>query len=167
VPCFEEWFERLWKDYFARAEAVELFQHALPGVLACELSCHKLACRKIKEGGSHPRARPENRGKITVVPGVQQLRIYRRARGDHSNYFASDELGGFLRIFGLFTYRDTITFANQFGDVATCCVIRNAAHRHRVSALAMPGGQCDLELFRANHRIIEEELIEIAESKKE
>ena len=46
-------------------------------------------------------------------------------------------------------------------------MMRDAAHRNRIAALFMSGGERNLQLARAQHGIIEKQLVEIAQTKKE
>src|ERR1041384_4140771 len=88
------------------------------------------------------------------------------SRRDYSNNLSTNKLRCCLCVFRLLADRDPVTLANELRNVTARGVVRNTTHRHGVAALASPGSQGDFQFLRADHRIVKEQLIKVAEPKK-
>ncbi len=95
------------------------------------------------------------------------MRIRRRARRDHARDFALDDLLRHARIFHLFADGDLESLANQLGNVVLGRVVGHTAHRDGDAFFLVARGQRDLQFARGDHRVFEEQLVEIAEAKEE
>src|SRR5208337_768823 len=62
---------------------------------------------------------------------------------------------------------DLESLADELGDVVLGRVVGHAAHRHGDAFLLVARGQRDLQLARSDHRILEEQLVEIAQAKED
>src|SRR5262249_54829093 len=108
-----------------------------------------------------------DRRQVAILFGLQQLVFKGRSRSYHSDDLAPDKFSGRLRIFCLLADRDSIALLDEFGYIALRRVVGHSAHRDWGAAFLMAGRQRDLHLPRSDERVVEEKLVEIAESEEE
>ena len=103
-------------------------------------------------------------GEIVALLGGERG-IERGAWGENASDFATDDLFGEFGVLHLLADGDAVAFAEQAGDVVFRSVIWDAAHGN--AAFAIARGKSDLELAGSGFGVVEEELVEVAEAKKE
>ena len=115
-------------------------------------------------------ARP--RGFPIGVQGGQKVvalgavgRVDRGAGREDAGDFAANDLFGELGVLHLLADGDAVALAEQTADVAFGRVIGDAAHRDR--ALAIAGGEGDLQLAGGGFRVVEKEFVKIAHAEEE
>ena len=111
-------------------------------------------------------------GKVVVAPGLQQGVLGQGARGHHTDHRAGDHgLGAALArlggVFRLFADRHPKALADEALQIGVRGVDRHAAHRHIGIPVASTARQRDIERLRRRHRVIEEQLVEIAHAVKQ
>src|SRR4051812_28905381 len=131
-----------------------------------ELGSAELACREVEGGESSTLGVAMNSSKKVIV-FRSQTGIRRRARRDHACDFAPHQFFRDSRIFHLLADGYLEPFADELSDVSLSRVIGNTAHRYRDAFFLITRGERDLQLFRSDYRIIEEEFIEVAQPEKE
>ncbi len=91
----------------------------------------------------------------------------RRARREHARDLALHQLLGEPRVFHLLADGDLEALANELGNVVFRRVIGHAAHGNGDALFLVARGQRDLQLARGDHRVLEEELVEVAQAEEQ
>ncbi len=123
--------------------------------------------RQIEPGQRQLALRLGERGEIIVAARIEQRILGERAGRDHPHDRALDHrlgaallgLGGIL---DLLADRDLEALADQAREIGLVAVHRHAAHRDVLAQVLAALGQRDVERGRRAHRIVEEQLVEIA-----
>ena len=123
--------------------------------------------REIEPGQRQLALRLGERGEIVVAAGVEQRILGQRARRDHPHHGALDHrlgaaLLGLGRILDLLAHRDLEALADQPRQIGLVAVHRHAAHLDVFAEMLAALGERDIERRRGLHRIVEEQLVEIA-----
>ena len=121
----------------------------------------ELACAQVCIGESKHAAIGKDRAEIIRTFGFQQIEVAHRACTDDLGDVARDDFTG-LRLAGLIADRDPAPGLDQFRNVTLRRVIRHATHRN---AVAM--GQRQVQQSRRFFRVVEKQLIKIAEPKEQ
>ncbi len=114
-----------------------------------------------------PLRRLEHRGQVVARLGVEQAVLGQRARRDEANHVAAHHrlraaLPGLGRIFHLLAHSHPEAPPDQPLQVFVGAVDRHAAHGDVLAQMLAALGQHDAERLRGRHRILEEQLVEIA-----
>ena len=139
-------------------------QHAAlgSGVLAGQ----ELARRHVEQGDANAvgqGATLRRDGEQVVVGGAGEIGgVGQRARRDHADDVALEELLALARRLHLLTDGDLLSGLYQARDVAIGRVVRDAGHRR-----ALPGGERDGQQPRAQLGVLQEELVEVAEPEQQ
>lgn len=112
-------------------------------------------------------AMASNRGEIIVLARFEKRRAGCGAGRENANDFAADEFLRARRIFHLLADGDFVPGANQTRDVIFGGVIGNATHGHGLALFAIARRESDLEFARGGDGVVEEKLIEIAETEEQ
>ena len=128
----------------------------------------ELAGRDVERGkrGAAPRQRMQG-GQIVPLPGVEQRILGERAGRDQPHHVASNHglgaaLAGLGRILELLADRHPVALPDQPLQVVVGAHHRHAAHRDVLAEMLAALGQHDAERGRGNHRVLEEQLVEVA-----
>ena len=120
------------------------------------------ARRQIEERGGATIAIPAQRGEKVLLIGCQQLGIADRAGRHHPGHLAAHESLRLAGLLDLVADRHLETGSDGLGKIHFKRVVGHPAHRRFALGTALPGGQGDLEERRRAHRVLEEQLVEIA-----
>ena len=123
----------------------------------------KLAGRNVHVRHARPSPCRRHRRQVIVFVRPQQARIHRRAWCYHPRQFAPHQRLGQLRVFHLVADGDPVPLLDQPRDVGFRRVVRHAAHRNRRAFFLVARGERDLQVARGDHRVLEEQLVEIAQ----
>jgi|GEM_PF-3837872 len=123
----------------------------------------ELAGREFDRGDRRRRTLHAERGHTIAGAVVEQALVHARARRDHAPHITLDQALGFLRILHLLAHRDAEACVDQPTKVGLCAVEWNAGHRDSACAL----GERDAKRPVRGHRIVVEELVEVAHAKEE
>jgi len=91
--------------------------------------------------------------------------VKRGAGGEDAGDLAADDLFGELGVFHLLTDGDAEAFAQESLEVALGGVVGDAAHGH--GALAVAGGEGDLQLAAGDDGVVVEELVKVAHAEED
>ncbi len=107
------------------------------------------------------------RGEQEVVGrAFEELGVGDRAGRDHAHDFSPHEFPTLRGRLHLLAHRDLLARADEPRDVPIGGMMRDAGHGNGALAL-LPGGQRDLEQAGSDVRIIEEQLVEVAEPEEQ
>jgi hypothetical protein len=132
------------------------------------LRAHGVLADPVLAGGDIGEGQPEHprdavRGEEVVVRGpVEILGIGERARRDHPDDLAAHQLlalGGRLH---LLAHRDLLALPNELADIGVGGVMRDARHGG-----VLARGERDLQEARSQVRVLEEQLVEVAQPEQE
>jgi hypothetical protein len=128
-----------------------------------QLGRRELAGRRVEVRQARLLLAEHDRGQIARQLGLEDLVVEHDARGHDADDLALDEALGELGILDLLAEDHAVAELGQLGDVAARGVVRDAAHRHRVVLALVARGQREIEEARAEHRVLEEHLVEVTE----
>jgi hypothetical protein len=97
---------------------------------------------------------------------VQRVLVQDRARSDDADDLPADDARARAGRLDLLADGHLVAGLQELRQVAACGVKGHAAHGNPVGALA-PGGERDAEQLGGTDRVLEEELVEIAEPEEE
>ena len=95
------------------------------------------------------------------------MQIHGRAGGDDAHHLAAHEFFARRGLLHLIADSDFVTGAQESGYVVFRGVIRDAAHGHRLIALAIARREGDLQFAGGHDGIFVEQFVEIAQAEKE
>ena len=158
--------QRRREQHLARTQDQQLLANAAVGIVAGKFGGAKLAGRKIECGESRGISGARDAGQKVVLLRTK-LRVGRGARRQYARDLALHQLLGEPRVFHLLADGDLEALANQLGDVVLGRVIRHAAHGNGDAFFLVARGERDLQLARGDDRILEEELVEVAQAEEQ
>jgi hypothetical protein len=103
------------------------------------------------------------RGEVARQLGLEDIVVEHDARRHDPHDLALDQALGELGILDLLDEDDLVAELGELGDVDPRRVVRHAAHRHRIVLALVARGQREIEQPRADHRVLEEHLVEVTE----
>ena len=124
----------------------------------------ELAGRDIDVRKSRPCTVARNGGEVVVFVGAEKMRVGGGAGRDDPGDFAPNEFFAGRGFFDLIADSDAISAPDQARDIAFGRMIRHAAHWYGGAFFFVAGGEGDFQLARGQNRVVEEELIEVAEA---
>jgi hypothetical protein len=153
-------------EQFFRPKLLQLLLHSPQRAFTRNFRGAKLAGGEIQRGEANPVSHLRQRCQEIIFFGPEK-RIRRCSGRDHARDFAAHEFLGEASVFHLLADGDLETFANELADVAFRRVVRHSAHGHGDAFFFVARSERDLQFFRGHNRVIEEELIKIAEAEKQ
>jgi hypothetical protein len=153
-------------EHLARADAHELVEHARQ----LQLGREQLTGGGVEVSEADLRAALGRGwyqcGQVARQLGIEHLVIEHDPRRDDAHDLALDQPLRELRILDLLAHDDLVTELGQLGEVTARRVMGHAAHRYGVVLALVARGQREIEQSRREHRVLEEQLIEVAEPKE-
>jgi hypothetical protein len=101
-----------------------------------------------------------------VAAGVEDVLVEHGPRGDDADDVPPHDAGAVARRLHLVADGDLVPGLEEPGHVSARRVVRHAAHRDPIGALA-PGGERDAQQLRGADCVLEEELVEVAKAEEE
>src|SRR5690554_6193312 len=127
----------------------------------------KLSDGELERGETDLALFRDNGGEVTFSARIEQLFFETEARRDDPDDLARHDPTDGARIGHLLAERDLMPKLRELLDVARDRMMRNACHGDRLIVWPLAATrQGDLEKGRCDHRIVEEELVEIAQPKE-
>src|SRR5271157_4757524 len=158
--------QRRSEQHFAWTQHQQLLTDTSLGIFALELSRAKFAGRKIERRKSYGIPGTRDAAQEIVLLGAE-MRVGGGPRREHPRDLALHQFLGDSRVLHLLADGHLESFANEFGDIVLGRVIWDAAHGHGYAFFLVARGQRDLELAGGDDRVLEEELVEIAQAKED
>ena len=155
-------------QHFRRPHARQLVQRQRPGVAAGELGGAELAGGEVERGNAYRGGRAgavrRDAGEPLALAGVER-RIDRRAGREDARHLAADDGLRGLGVLHLLAQRHAVALAQQALQVGAGGVVGDAAHGHGLGLVAR--GEGELQLPGGDHRVLVEELVEVAEAEEQ
>ena len=113
-----------------------------------------------------PAAAREHGGQEIIFLGLEELKVGGGAGSDDADDFAADEVFAGAGLLHLIADGDFEASAQQPGDVSFRGVKRDAAHGNGFAALAIAGGERDLQFAGGDDGVFVKHFVEIAQAKQ-
>ena len=123
----------------------------------------QLRPRQSDAGGSPPRAAERQRRQVVAAPPVQQGVVGQRPRRHQPRHVALHQSLGLLGVLHLLANRHAVPGGDHPLQVALDAVERHAGHRHALRPLR----QRDAQRPRRQHRVVVEQLVEVAHAEEQ
>ena len=147
------------KQRLARAKLFERPRH----LLRVHLRHAEFARRNVHVRHRRPRSHPRHRRQIVVLARPHQVRVHRRSRRHNARQLALHQRLRQLGVFHLVADGHAVPLLDQPRNVALRRVVRHAAHGDGRALFLVARRERDLKLPRGRHRVIVEQLVEIAQ----
>jgi hypothetical protein len=152
----------------ARAGGAEIVAQAIPGGGALPLHDLELARGRVDPGCAQGRRTRSQSEDESGLGGVEGCRLQLGARGHDTHDLALDHSLRRARVLHLLAEGDAEALLDQPSHVGGDGVMRHAAHGDGLAALVLRArGERDLERACGHHRVLEEELVEVAHAEEE
>src|SRR5271157_3234571 len=158
--------QRRSEQHFAWTQHQQLLADTPLGIFALKFSRAKFAGREIERRKSYGTPGTRDATQEIVLLGAE-MRVGSGPRREHPRDLALHQLLGDTRVFHLLADRYLESFADELGDVVLGRVIWDAAHGHGDALFLVARGQRDLQLARGDDRVLEEQLVEVAQAKED
>ena len=135
--------------------------------LGREFGGAKFASREIERGETTDDARWLATAARKLFSSEPSCGIRGGAGRDDAGDFARTIFLAILRVFHLVADGDLEALADQLGDVALGRVVGHAAHGNGDALFLVARGQRDLQLARRDDGVLEKQLVEVAQAKKQ
>ena len=151
-----------------RAGGAHLVPQAVPPAGPAPLAHEEVAGGGVEPCRAEGRVARRDREDVGGLAGLEGGGLELRPGRDHADDLATHDALGGARVLHLLAERHPEALLDEPRHVAGDRVVGHPAHRDRGAVAVLgPRGEGDLERARGHHRVLEEELVEVAHPEEE